>query len=78
MEHCYKHIMICLHGGIVSHFDESKEEIIPFIKENKLNSLQLLAVPPRNCVNLVNNDILTAIDRSLFLILNVPDCHLKF
>ena len=61
MEHCYKHIMICLHGGILSHFDEKKEEIIPFIKENKLNSLQLLSVPPRNCVNLVNNDILNNI-----------------
>jgi hypothetical protein len=53
--------MICLHGGILSHFDESKEEIIPFIKVNILNSLQLLAVAPRNCINLVNNDILNNI-----------------
>jgi hypothetical protein len=50
--------MISLHGGICSYFDKTKEEIIPFIKENVLNSLQILSIPPRNCVNWVSNEIL--------------------
>jgi len=66
MEHCYKHIMISLHGGICSYFDKTKEEIIPFIKENVLNSLQILSIPPRNCVNWTSNEILNNV---------VVDCY---
>ena len=58
MDSCYKHIMISLHGGIPSYFNEDKDEIIPYITENKLNSLQLLSIPPRNCVNWVSSEIL--------------------
>jgi len=58
MDFCYKHIMISLHGGIPSYFNEESDEIIPYITENKLDSLQLLSVPPRNCVNWASSDIL--------------------
>jgi hypothetical protein len=58
MEYCYKHIMISLHGGISSYFDKRTEEIVPFIKENVLNSLQILSIPPRNCVNWETNYII--------------------
>ena len=58
MEFCYKHIMISLHGGTSSHFDKETEEIIPYIAENKLDSLQVLYVTPRNCENLTSSDIL--------------------
>jgi hypothetical protein len=50
--------MISLHGGIPSYFNEENDEIIPYITENKLDSLQLLSIPPRNCVNWVSNEIL--------------------
>ena len=39
MEHCYKHIMISLHGGICSYFDKTKEEIINEERLNKLENL---------------------------------------
>ena len=58
MEHCYKHIMISLHGGTCSYFDKTREEVVPFIKENVLNSLQVLSIPPRNCVNWTSSEIL--------------------
>jgi hypothetical protein len=50
--------MISLHGSIPSYFNESTDEIIPYITENKLESLQLLSIPPRNCVNWVSSEIL--------------------
>jgi len=50
--------MISLHGGTSSHFDKETEEIIPYIAENKLDSLQVLYVTPRNCENLTSSDIL--------------------
>jgi hypothetical protein len=58
--------MISLHGGIPSYFNEETDEIIPYITENKLDSLQLLSIPPRNCVNWVSNEILDNI---------VVDCY---
>jgi hypothetical protein len=69
-EHPYKFICISAHGATISYYDDTTNRLLPFVVKNQLDSLQLLSIPPRGCVNITNKNLKNHMIYNIFSVIN--------
>lgn len=68
--HPYKFIFISTHGATISYYDDTTNRLLPFVEKNYLDSLQLLSIPPRGCVNITNKNLKNQMIQNTYSVIN--------